>query len=1216
MRLLTLAVVATAACTPGGKGTGQGLTPEGHVYFPIVAGTNHDLAKLSGCDACHPPAAESFKDFTCVSCHIHDQGISSLLHKGVGDYTFGERTCFTCHPTGEQMPFSHTGVVSSECATCHDVDAPFAALPIPGFTHRPMGTSGCGGCHNTQTWKDATGAPSDSSDPSRDVQVTGLVPTWSGQSIISLTPDQQSLKQVMNHSSTQVPAATLATCEACHVDAALGGYYPGELHSSLVTLGVTVSGCTDCHVATQPRGFVGPLVSPPGRDPASGEMRHEAVAWASGAPTMTGLVPQDCSLCHQAPSAARAATWVDGKTGAAPAKFHPSLTARVDSCLDCHANSRPTAIVSQPNGLKFDHQEPSALADCKTCHFNASALDGTGWAGGRFHLAGSATPATCLPCHDGRRPTDTTQWLSTTYTSRPFDYGTNSSGNTHGDGQDCALCHKGPGTGMWGGTPNWVGGDFQHGPNTPSAVRCISCHVSQRPTMPVGAPPAFNHATDGTGDCFGCHQATVTANRYQALSDWAGGEPYPASFISSTSRFITVSNITLNRSGPLNLVTSMSTTNVPLYQGMLHASTAIPLSMRPGSSDGGSNPDTSRCPLCHKPGGYADGVFHLAVTDAGLPQPNGQCLDCHNQMLAPGIVERMSSTLLPMDHHARFASDSGVTGLDCSTCHRGTPGTSWADGTFHTRIGAEQPSECVSCHYPLMASAAQADLTLMMRYRMQHRAPEMTTQACQTCHSGALGMATQTPVSTRWSGGALHSSFGASQPATCVSCHQVTLPAANASTQSSVTYSLAQGGTATNGAQWMNHGSPLVIGKDCVVCHRADAKATGSAWSKSAPFHASVTTATTCRECHGLTNGGGNVVGTRNNLPAGLIDSATLSTVPSTPDSGVPPGTHDQITHADVNVTGHDCNFCHTQSGPSTVAGVMGVEWAQARFHTRFTGSNPLVSDGVNGRCSNCHLNVKPGPQFKYNHSGFTSTPGSQDCASCHSWPGTGTSSAPNWKGATGAPATITLGPWTSGSNITSLTITLAHPPANTYTSCAQCHPGVNYAKISNYNHAGLTTNVTINGVAASPNLGSTLYNASTNPTYCVMCHNTGSPYLVSSGPLALVASTTSGSTTVTTASTADLAVGMRITGTPIPAGTITIRTITNATSFTISSAATATTTNASLTITHPSANQERIGNHEGSTAGEDCTSCHAGTGGREKLTPPVAGTFGNGKWK
>src|SRR5262249_54943423 len=154
---------------------------------------------------------------------------------------------------------------------------------------------------------------------------------------------------------------------------------------------------------------------------------------------------------------------------------------------------------------------------------------------------------------------------------------------------------------------------------------------------------------------------------------------------------------------------------------------------------------------------------------------------------------------------------------------------------------------------------------------------QLTFQNCQTCHTTALSKGANTPIAaTLWQTGLFHAKV-ASQPTACVACHSVSLPATNVSTQSSVTYTLPLGGTSTNAAQWMNHGSSFVTGKDCFVCHAADAKASGSAWSKSDSFHGSVTNATTCKECHGLTNGGGSVAGTNNNLPVGLTNSNTVT---------------------------------------------------------------------------------------------------------------------------------------------------------------------------------------------------------------------------------------------------------------------------------------------------------------------------------------------------
>ena len=224
-----------------------------------------------------------------------------------------------------------------------------------------------------------------------------------------------------------------------------------------------------------------------------------------------------------------------------------------------------------------------------------------------------------------------------------------------------------------------------------------------------------------------------------------------------------------------------------------------------------------------------------------------------------------------------------------------------------------------------MADATQADVTQPPTFAMAHRSPRLAFQTCQTCHTAALANGASTPTaSTLWQIGAFHPSV-TSQPTTCLDCHAASVP--SGATQGTTTYALAQGGTTSNGAQWMSHLSSKVVGSDCVKCHAADAKTTGSTWSRANAFHTSATPAlSSCQECHGLANGGGAVAGTGNNLPAGLTDSSSLSTA-SASDAGVTgiaAGAEIQLVHTDLNVAGHDCNFCHTQAGASTVAGVPG----------------------------------------------------------------------------------------------------------------------------------------------------------------------------------------------------------------------------------------------------------------------------------------------------
>jgi hypothetical protein len=587
----------------------------------------------------------------------------------------------------------------------------------------------------------------------------------------------------------------------------------------------------------------------------------------------------------------------------------------------------------------------------------------------------------------------------------------------------------------------------------------------------------FDHAVLATGDCLGCHEATVTRGRYVSLygasgtlpgGDWSGGAGYPGdTLVFSPAEALTVSTVTLARSAS-GLVTSATAGQATAPNPMKHTSAAIPTAVSPGPA---TSPNTTTCWHCHAHDAsgnvttYAGGVFHASLdaystTPGGavtpLAQPAAGCADCHATTEPPAVALGTAGDLVPMDHAATFAAGttiggqpvSGVAVLECNACHRPPPG-SWAAGAFHPSIGAAQPADCVACHYPLLADAAKADVASAPGFAMAHRSAQVPTQACTTCHGSALAgaaAAAASPAPAAWLPGAFHASVP-TQPTACLDCHAVSEPASGHSTQSTVSYVLAAGGTSSNGRQWMNHGAAPVVGVDCAKCHASDARA--SAWSTSTAFHAVITAPGTCQTCHGLQNGSGAVPGTGNNLPAGVTSSSTVTSASLDPTTGVSSGTLDQVSHADVNVSSHDCAFCHRQAGPSTVAGVRGLEWAQASFHASFSASSPLVLNGTTGRCSNCHLNVRPGPGFTAQaHAGFTNASGTQDCSACHSWPGTGTAAAPNWLGGGGTPQYIAVGgfaipqPPATAATTQAGIANLPHPTVATGTTCATCHTG------------------------------------------------------------------------------------------------------------------------------------------------------------------------------
>lgn len=1121
---IVLLFVCAACAQSSTQQPANGLTPQEHAqWFPIDSAAVHALEKQTpdgviACESCH--TSDAVEQISCIGCHKHPtaavngRDVNDTLHLDAPDYRTRvpvaadvptkSAGCYTCHKEGKRLleHFPHGGIEPGQgsfCIMCHDNGTAFDAFAVkakedPNFKHLQTGGADCGGCHKTETWKGAVGVPLTVFDPARSVQVDALSPRYVATSIATVSANVQTINMTMNHGATAVGAGVLTTCSNCHAAANSGVYFPGLMHSSLANLGLTQPAtCNECHGLSIPVGFVGDLDSR--RSPRSGEMKHDAVAWTDTAPTSTKLVTADCGVCHQAPNENVDAKWkfAYGKPDAGAAFHGPLMTAgaaQPTSCIDCHANSRPVGPVG---AIAFNH-DPSALGNCATCH---GAF--TTWAGGKYHQVGSSTPASCVPCHEAARPTSTSGWMQPNYAQRPFDYVTNANGDKHGAGQDCVKCHNSAGSGLWGVNHNWQRGAFDHDAGADlTSTTCLACHTTQRPdklappVLPAQLPNSFDHSASGTGDCLGCHTATVARASYDGLypipdGGWRGGAEYPGTaLITAPNQFVRIPSTALTRTGAL--VTSMATTTVTLPNAMLHTATVIPPALNAGPAG-----DSTKCHFCHNSTNYSNGAFHAALTDAGFPQPNSGCNECHRTMRPPNIVTKLDAGtwVVPMDHSALFTGGAvaGVKDMDCSVCHKtpGLPPTRWSDGKFHPNVpNGAQPAECVSCHYPLMTTAA-ADVTSPSTppsdYSMKHRSTLITSQACAACHSQALTKSTTTPTTTGlWKTGAYHPSLTATtQPATCLDCHSTSEP--TVAKQGTVVYTFAMGGgSSTNAGQWMSHTDSTVTGKDCVTCHQADAKVSGAAWNKAAPYHANVPSVATCATCHGTTNGGGTA---NNNLPVGLTTSSTVTT------STVSPGLNDQIAHTDVNVTAYDCAVCHTQKGPSTVTGVQGKEWKQAKFHANFGATRALLMNQTTGRCSSCHMNVKPpGLAGTQDHAAFTNVSGSQDCSSCHSFPGTGTTTSPNWKGAAGYPTYISVGgflipapPAGSTGTTQSGISNLPHPTVGAGVQCTACHPASNpnHKNAGGYDHASALAATKCSAChEAGSNLVNTVWSATT----------------------------------------------------------------------------------------------------------------------------------------
>jgi hypothetical protein len=767
----------------------------------------------------------------------------------------------------------------------------------------------------------------------------------------------------------------------------------------------------------------------------------------------------ECSICH---SNASSGVYF-------PGLFHASITAagiaQPTACADCHgtqtlpigfvgpidttrvtpqtAEMKHNAVVwSQTSGVWSATSTPILTMDCATCHKNP----GTSWSGGNFHSSlGNNQPSSCIDCHANSRPNGSVMASGATTSFDHSDAGLGDCISCHtsyvawapgkfhlssGAQSSCLSCHaserptstsgftaydnvnKPFDVTTHGGSLDCItchSGTNQYvskanwGTGNYSHVQtlssCISCHSSQRPTTVVNG---FNHSLSGTGDCFGCHKTSLTNGVFTSMSNWSGGQSQPTGLVGSLS--ISVTTTHLNYTGSKVSSTTASALTLPLQ--ILHSSTQVPSSIQ------------NNCATCHSgyPSAYAGGKFHSSLTSNSLAQPTS-CTDCHTATMPTDIVHNTSDTsiLKPMDHAAGFTSGGTVAStMNCATCHL-NPGVSFSGAGFHTNIGTKTPSNCTTCHYQVMPTTS---VNIML-----HTSQFASSLDCKTCHSLPTASQISSPALSSWSGGLFHSNIS-NQPTACIDCHTSEKPAV-------VTISNVD-------TQHMNHMSSNVFA-DCASCHKNDLTITPLAWQKIDLFHAAASP-TTCKECHGLGNGSTSV-GVNNDMPSGMTSSGTTTT-----SSVAAANTYDQLTHNVTEVTSRDCNQCHTNVGST------GAKWKAASFHANISV--------ISTRCDTCHTNIKPSVVV----SGMDhSTIGTQDCKTCHTFPGTGvlgsSTNPPNWKGASGAvPTSITL---LAPTTTTLSALTLAHPSTTSRTgmTCTTCHLNYNStASIIGFDHNAMPT--------------------------------------------------------------------------------------------------------------------------------------------------------------
>lgn len=66
-------------------------------FFPILSGKHQ--GEWTDCATCHTDPND-FSQFTCLSCHEHNQADMANDHSNVGGFAYDSRACYACHPDG------------------------------------------------------------------------------------------------------------------------------------------------------------------------------------------------------------------------------------------------------------------------------------------------------------------------------------------------------------------------------------------------------------------------------------------------------------------------------------------------------------------------------------------------------------------------------------------------------------------------------------------------------------------------------------------------------------------------------------------------------------------------------------------------------------------------------------------------------------------------------------------------------------------------------------------------------------------------------------------------------------------------------------------------------------------------------------------------------------------------------------------------------------
>ena len=703
-----------------------------------------------------------------------------------------------------------------------------------------------------------------------------LLPTFAGTSMVSLTSQSETLSMTMNHGSTDASAAVMSDCANCHPNSKKSGFFPGVFHESLGDMQMRAADVVqlvppgrDADRVRRPDGDQPRAHAAVGRDAPRrrrlGQRRADQCAHRLD--QLRDLPPrrrqQQGHLGHRQGRRDRSVPRLAQQRGPGAADVVPGLPRELAAAGRADQDQLVAAGRASRSTTPWRSRRRPVTA--RACHAATAAPSFSSWQQGQFHLCRRAEPAD-LPALSRRRAADVDRRLDQhdvqEFAVRLRDQRLRLDPRRRPGLRALPLR---AGHRRLGRHPELGERPLRRtAPTTHAAQTCIACHSTQRPDLQPGTTAAAAAAAmrvrprgRGAGECLGCHAATIAADQLRQLHQSVDAhvarrrlegrrrlsgilvrglersvhQRHRDAVWSATGRPRTT--CCARRRSPTRSTTGCCTRRRscrrrcrrgrPTRPTTPSAGTATPAQQRHGHQL-----QQRQVPRRARP----TSARRRRARSRPYPQPTTQCSDCHSYMMPDGIVELKGSDLWPMDHKAVLATPimvgaatvAKVSDLDCSFCHK-SPGKTWSDGVFHANLPSTAVvSDCNGCHYPLIDRCrGLADTCSGTLYAMKHLSPLMTESAMQAVPRDGRGQ-------PRDAAGRVHAVRGEAPSTARTHGRRPNRPAAsivtwsrsrppNVPTQSTVTYAFKAGGTSTNGAQWMNHGSSLVAGKDCAACH-------------------------------------------------------------------------------------------------------------------------------------------------------------------------------------------------------------------------------------------------------------------------------------------------------------------------------------------------------------------------------------------------------------